>query len=247
MTRIFFFFSLYSKAAERKQRSFYMPPHPGLIALRLHKGGRCNVLVIGSGARSNAFHSRGLKRANTIVNSSVHVGQRRHREWLAAGQRAGMHCVDAKEALASPPVTGLIPRGDGFSSRIELSSASRAGVAELLWEQTVSRLLLDAIRAAGGEGRCCSHPVRAARRSAAGRSAAGRDSRCARCQMPEAFNALISRPLEPLFVPAGPQQLASRLSPRAVTFWSLAERQALVVCRTDHGFKRVWKFLISEC
>lgn len=72
---LFVFFGIYKGSSKKTRQSFYLPPHLGLVALRLHKGGRCNVLVIGVGARSNAFHSRRLKRANAIVNSSVHVGQ----------------------------------------------------------------------------------------------------------------------------------------------------------------------------
>lgn len=146
-----------------------MPPHPGLIALRLHKGGRCNVLVIGVGARSNAFHSRRLKRANAIVNSSVHVGQ--GDVWNGAPLDCGLGTlrVDAEEVLASPPVTGLIPGGAGFSRRRVassfhlrpglVSSSPLPALTGLLWEQTASRLLSDATGVIGGSGRCCSHPA----------------------------------------------------------------------------------------
>lgn len=175
-------------------------------------------------------------------------------ERRAAGLRSRTLRVDAEEVLASPPVTGLIPRGAGFSRRRVassfhlrpglVSSSPLPALTELLWEQTASRLLSDATGVIGGSGQCCSHP--AWEQQGDLEQVETRDVHAARCRRPQRSDQSASWAT---FSACRATQLASRLSPSPVTFWSLAEQQALVICRTAHVFKCVEnsKFLVSGC
>lgn len=117
------------------------------------------MLVIGVGARSNAFHSRRLKRASRKLICACRSGRRRER---CATGLAGTLRVDAEEALASPHVTELIPRTDEFSCVLSgfhlhpgpMSPSLLAALTELLWKQTASHLLSDATEVTGGNKRC---------------------------------------------------------------------------------------------
>lgn len=185
----------------------------GVIAFHLHKGSRYNLPVIGVGARSNAFHSCRLKPASRKLICACRSGRRGER--CATGLRAGTLYVDAEEALASPPVTGLIPRSDGFS-RVSFSFYLRPG---LMSSQPSSQSNFGGNR----PQTVFLKLPRLEEETVAGRSA--RDSRHARCQRPQSSDQSFSWDT---FGACRSMQSASRLSPSLVSVRSIVEQQAIV-------------------